>query len=533
MRLSKNSSFLSKMKLISTVVGAISGILSILSPSATAQSSPTVTIINGTLQGVTSSVWGTDHFLGIPFAQPPTGSLRFNLPRPINETWQSVLNATAFGPFCINYQLGLPVDPADISYAQSEDCLTINVIRPTGTTTASALPVLVWIYGGGYQEGGGSDGRYNSSYIVKNSVDMGLPTISVTFNYRLNGWGFLAGDSVRSAGKLNAGLYDQRLALQWIQENIAAFGGDPTKVTIQGESAGAASVGFHILAYNGRDDGLFRAAICESGGPFYYGTFNDDSTSESQYSAVLSATNCTNAASTLACVQSAAFEDLNGVFATQYWFPVVDGVFIANYTSTLLAKGHFVRVPLLIGSNTDEGKLFAGAGANSDADFTTEIEQGAFGRPSSTSVVELLAEAYPYPGNSTTHGQSDDTISPAAGYGSQFFRSARYFGDSLFIAGRRYSNQVWAEAGLTTYSYRFNTIPAGWDADMVGATHFMEVGFVFDNVLGTGMDESSFAVEPATRAKSYQALGQLMSRMWLSFANTLNPNNHGSKLKYP
>ena len=399
-------------------------------------SKTTVHIKNGTIVGKHVNSYAQDQFLGIPFAQPPIGDIRFDMPKHLNQTWTTPFNSTAYGPICINYPVDLPLDPTDISYAQSEDCLTLNVIRPAGTTSKSRLPVLAFIYGGGFQEGGSADGRYNTSYMVQNSVQMGQPTIMVTMNYRLSGWGLLTGDDVRGQGLLNLALHDQTLALAWVQENIEAFGGDRMRVTIQGESVGAHSVGYHMLAYGGRNDGLFHAGICESGGPWYMGTYASGVDSEKSYQALLAAANCTDALNTLACLRAAPFEALDTTFAKLSFLPVVDGTLIPEFNSVALSKGNFVKVPLLIGSNTDEGKLFAGYGVNTTAEFRTFIETAFYLRTTSTGTVDYLLEAYPYPGSNTTHGQSDDTVEPPAPYGSQFARAARYIGDAMFTAGR-------------------------------------------------------------------------------------------------
>lgn len=163
------------------------------------------------------------------------------------------------------------------------DCLTVDIVRPSGTESCAGLPVLVWIYGGGitlytlppdisfrsrgigFDAGGSADPRYNTSYLVNASAVIQKPIILVSINYRVGGWGFLASREVLAAGESNIGLFDQRLALRWIQENIGAFGGDPKKVTISGESAGGFSVGYHLTAFDGRNDGLFRAVIMQSG----------------------------------------------------------------------------------------------------------------------------------------------------------------------------------------------------------------------------------------------------------------------------
>lgn len=487
---------------------------------------PTVQIKNGTVIGKHVDSYAQDHFLGIPFAQPPVGDLRFDMPKHVNQTWKKPLNATNYGPICFQYLLGLPLDPLDISYDQSEDCLTLNVVRPSGTTQQSKLPVLVYIYGGGFQEGGSADGRYNTSYMVKNSVNIGQPTIMVAMNYRLSGWGLLSGDTIQEQGLSNIALHDQRLALSWIQENIAAFGGDPSRVTLQGESAGAISIGYHLLANGGRDDGLFHAVICESGGPWFFGSYPSSVDLETTYQSVLTAVNCTDASNTLACLRATPFEDLNAIFAKSSFLPAVDGTIIPEYNSIALAKGNFIKVPLLIGTNTDEGKIFSGYGTNTTAETRAFMSSFSYINTKNNDTLDSLLELYPEIGSNSTHGQSDDTQNPPSPYGTQFTRVARYVGDTLFIAGRRYTCELWAQHGLPCYSYRFDTIPADTDPIALGATHFEEVAFVFNNVPGTGMDASAFAVDPPAREQNYQKLGDLMSRMWVSFAATHSPNHH-------
>jgi cholinesterase len=145
------------------------------------------------------------------------------------------------------------------------DCLTLDIVRPSGARPDHKLPVFLWIYGGGFDAGGSADPRYNTSYLVNASVAIQKPIIAVSINYRVGGWGFLASKEVSATGVSNIGLYDQRLALKWIQENIHAFGGDPEKVTISGESAGGFSVGYHLTGFDGDNEGLFRAVILESG----------------------------------------------------------------------------------------------------------------------------------------------------------------------------------------------------------------------------------------------------------------------------
>lgn len=196
------------------------------------QGAPTVTVRNGTYFGLHNPHYNQDYFLGIPFAQPPLDELRFQLPQPLNHSWTGLRNATEYSPECIGYGS----DTWLLGNIVSEDCLTLNVIRPAGVDTDAdtKLPVLLFIHGGGWYEGGSRDPRYNQSFLVERSVQMGQPIIGVSINYRLSNWGFLWGEAIAAAGLGNLGIRDQRLALHWVQENIAAFGGDPSRVTIQG-----------------------------------------------------------------------------------------------------------------------------------------------------------------------------------------------------------------------------------------------------------------------------------------------------------
>lgn len=197
----------------------------------------------------------------------------------------------------------------------------------------------------------------------------GKPFIAVTLNYRLSAWGFISSSQVSGSGNTNLGLRDQRLALQWVQENIGAFGGDPEKVTIWGESAGAMSVGYHLTAYNGRDDKLFRAGIMQSGGSITASAGNY-TTFQSKYNTLASKVGCSDVVGSLQCLREVPFETLNAVLNgtegnSDYNFsPVVDGDFIQNWGSIQLNKHAFVKVPIMSGSNTDEGTSFGPTGIN-------------------------------------------------------------------------------------------------------------------------------------------------------------------------
>lgn len=400
------------------------------------------------------------------------------------------------------------------------------MVRPSGYENQS-LPVGVWIHGGGLTQGGTRDERYNLTFIVQNSVEIGKPIIAVSIAYRLGPWGFLQSQQVSGSGNTNMGLRDQRLALHWINENVAAFGGDPFKVTIWGESAGAASVGWHITAYNGRDDGLFRAAIMQSGNPVNYNGYQPEDYYQPQYDSLLKAANCTSAIDTLACLREVRSETLQEIFVQDSgsWNPVVDGDFIQRWASIQLAEGAFVKVPIIDGANTDEGTAFSPRPVDSDEDFAGLITNNS----RNTFVPGILAgevlAAYPNePEYWIPPVEEIGNYTYPASYGSQYRRSAAYFGDLVMNANRRGAVEAWAANGVPAYSYRFNTIPAGVSLQS-GVSHFHEVAFVFENTLGLGYDEEHGTVNPfANKTKNFYDLAQLMSKSWAAFIYDLDPN---------
>ncbi|THC96916.1 hypothetical protein EYZ11_003633 [Aspergillus tanneri] len=491
-----------------------------------AGNSPTVEIHNGTLEGTYNEFYQQDLFLGIPYAQPPVNELRFRTPRPLSK-WDGVKKVDSYGPFCQGHQGILPgFDQKGVRYKESEDCLSINVVRPTGHYQSSALPVLVWIYGGGFIEGGSGDRRYNMSYLAKTSVEMDMPTIMVSFNYRVSGWGFLAGSEMAKYGLLNLGLKDQRMALRWVQENIHYFGGDPMRVTIHGESAGAASVGFHLLAHGGRDDGLFRAAIAQSGGPLSYSSFDSVSAGDARFHSVLNATGCHDASDTMRCLQTLPAAILQNSFAQYPWYPSLDGDLISDYTSVSLKKGEFVKVPLLIGSNTNEGTPFMQLLPNIAENFDGAVLSLSTGKLGST-VLEDLNRLYTIAADdSADYGLGTVVANPGSPYGPDYGKVTLFLGDYMFTSGRRTATRKWAEGKIPVYSYRFNTVPAGVSPQILGSAHFEEVAYVFRNTDGNGYETNPFNVSMTKRGQ-FECLSEIMSRMWLSFVNTGSPNHHG------
>jgi carboxylesterase type B len=336
---------------------------------------PAGTVVGSVLDGV-------EYYRGIPFAQTPTGSLR--LKPPVRLEPFHVVQATGAGPACpqmtaldfpplFREVLAQPGIAAAVQLGNAmgnvtEDCLTISVMRPQGTVRNANLPVLFWIYGGGFEIG--SPQPYNASVLIPRAVIQGKPFIFVAVNYRLGGFGFLGGKEILAEGSANLGLLDQRMGLEWVADNIAAFGGNPNAVTIWGESAGAISV-FHQLAlydgnntYKGRP--LFRASIMNSGSMLPLDPVDGD-TAQSVFDTVAEAAGCSSVAATdkLACLRRADYATyLNATNSVPIFLsynplplsyvPRPDGKIIAASTELLAKSGRYATVPMIIGDLEDE-----------------------------------------------------------------------------------------------------------------------------------------------------------------------------------
>lgn len=433
-----------------------------------------------------------------------------------------------------------------MAYPNDEDCLTLNVVRGADVTANDSLPVAIWIHGGGFTQGSGRDQRYNLSFIIDNAYEigksfntissssqpkhlilidiLGKPFIGVSINYRLGPWGFLTSDQVMASGNANNGLKDQRKAMAWVQENIAAFGGDPNHVTIWGESAGALSVGLQLTAYGGRDDGLFHAGIMESGGPIQAFAENGTSYFQPIYDELVAEGNCTEAIDTLQCLREIPIDLALPLFNStigNYFVPSLDGDIVAGWGSSQLAAGEYVHVPILIGTNTDEGSAFAPTGINSSAEFKEYLTSGASSANIPDSVATKVLEVYPESYTNSSDGiPAEFDFVPDPSYGAEWRRVAAYTGDRYFIAGRRLTAQTWSAAGIPAYTYRFNAAPTNipW---YLGVTHFQEVAFVFLDLGGYGYAQGPFInASAATVDLAYMAAG-----MWASFIVDYDPNS--------
>ncbi|GAA5939261.1 uncharacterized protein JCM15063_004469 [Sporobolomyces koalae] len=472
-------------------------------------SGPSVEIKNGTVEGISLKSFNQEAFLGIPYAQPPVGDLRLRRPRSLEKGFENgVYKADEYSVFCPGF------GGDEIGYELGEDCLTINVVRPAGTAENASLPVGFWIYGGGFAMGGSGDRRYNSTWVVQRSVEMEKPIIFVSVNYRVAALGFLDSPELKREGNENMGLYDQRLALHWVQENIAAFGGDPTKVTIWGESAGAMSVSAHLLGYGLNSTELFRGAILESGGPTTenFKTLNDTAP---MYAEILDKTGCSSHSSEsgqLECLRNLDFDKFNSSVAATSWMPAIDGELVPMAPTQQVDGSTFVKVPLLIGANTDEGTAFGSRGLNNTADIVAAYS-ARYPYMLNSSVEHLVSLYSEEPSAGSPYNTGDGVL--ATGLADK--RSCSIGGDTSMIAPRRYLAENAAKFS-PVYSYRFDTVPQNATID-IGITHFQEVAYVFSNPLKT---QNPLGTRPGDAE-----LAKLMTSQWVSFIHDLNPNNNG------
>jgi para-nitrobenzyl esterase len=327
---------------------------------------PRVTIDTGTLEGAVDSATGILVFRGIPYAAPPVGSLRWRPPQ-APASWTGVRSATQLGHNCVQHQPYSDIDP--FKAGVSEDCLYLNVYSKSTDASAQRRPVLVWIHGGGFWAGFGGEERHNGARLAQKGA------VVVTLNYRLGAFGFLANPALAAESPHHAsgnyGLLDQIAALRWVQRNIARFGGDPSRVTIFGESAGGMSVGSLIASPLAK--GLFQRAILESGTGTGGGVSSADTArATSQRLAEALGVRGSGAAFATSLREQPADSILAaslriGPSGSPQFFPVIDGWVLPHAIDSTIANGRANYVPVIAGTNRDEGDEWMAAPTRSFA----------------------------------------------------------------------------------------------------------------------------------------------------------------------
>lgn len=449
----------------------------------------TVKVESGLLQGTVED--GLRVYRGIPYAAPPIGDLRWRPPQPPSK-WDGVRVADRFGRACIQTNAAI----ADLP-APSEDCLYLNVWTPA-KRAGERLPVLVWIHGGGFVAGAPAEKLYHGEWLAKKGV------VVVSIAYRLGLFGFLAHPELSAESPHhvsgNYGILDMIAGLQWVQKDIAVFGGDPKKVTIQGESAGAAAVS--ILCASPLTKGLFRGAIAESGATFgpvradaSFGEAEPLASAEKRASAWLSSAGV----SSIAQLRKVPAEKLQTMIPHQFGFarPNVDGWVVAGDQYKLYESGKYNDVPVLTGYNSDEGLLFGNPKSHEAYVQSVRERYRQFAD-------KILAA---YPGGATPAEQ----------------RSER---DLIRDSAFGWNAWVWAQLQTKTgkskvFLYYFDEkaeIPAGSEGAGYGARHASELPYVFRQLMEHG--------RPAPTPQD-EAVSDMIRTYWTNFAKTGDPNGTG------
>jgi carboxylesterase type B len=289
-----------------------------------------------------------------------------------------------------------------------------------------------------------------------------------------------------------------------------------------------------LLAYGGRNDNLFRAAIVQSGGPVASSRLLTPSQWQPYYNNITLAAGCSNATDTLACLRTIPTNTLSSILNSTVttgfpWGPQVDGDFLLDTFTRSLQDGKFVRVPILTGRNHDEGTDFAPRGINTTDQFLANVRSQG---PDNATALTIAALYPDIPAIGIPATLSGRPSGPLASYGAQWKRISSYVGDLRQHVPRRIVNQVWSKYNVTNYSYHFNVVPNGVGA-WLGSGHFREVAFVFDDTEGVGY-KNVVAVNPFEgKGEEFFLLARLMSRMWVSFITGGSPNDSGGKSKTP
>jgi len=457
--------------------------LGMLSAAMAADTTVTLATEGGTIQGLTRD--GVAIFMGVPYAGSPAADNRWR-PAPPVEPWEGVRDATKRGPVCMQENRYGAAGP-DAVY--SEDCLNLN-IWTTAFDSGERHPVMVWIHGGSYRWGAGSQVAFDGSALAKKGV------VVVTINYRLDRFGVFAHPALsrldEGKPRANYNLLDQVAALEWVQRNIAAFGGNPDSVTIFGQSAGGGSVNYLLVAPAA--EGLFHRAISMSGGVRigdmrhiserrgFEPPLEEDGLAFAAWAGIDTAASDDDIVAELRALPAEKFLEYSKQEAGGALGPVVDGVFIPEPIGRLFRDGRQHTVPYLAGATNYEQSLLDY--------FDLEVEDII-----RDATVDEARAAYP--------GLDDKTLAKT------------WFRDTLFVAPTQYLVAAMSRTGAPTYLYHFTLVAEGSRVRPPGARHGGDVPFVFavsDPVVGIELTD-------ADRAKS-----EIVQNYFVRFAKSGDPN---------
>ena len=433
-------------------------------------SQPSVTTTHGTVIGVRNGP--AECFLGIPYAAAPIGELRWKAPQPASD-WTGVRQATQFGPACLQPRAPRAPESCLVDRPMSEDCLTLNIWRPT-QREGGPLPVMVWFHGGAFRIGGTSLEQYDGSSLASYGV------MVVTVNYRLGIFGVFPHPALEEPSA-NFGLLDQIAALGWVQRNIAAFGGDPDNVTAFGESAGGASVGYLTAAPAAR--GLFAKAIIQSGA-LDLPEVSRNAVAE-QMAAAMDGLSIPHAsAAGLRSVPAAML--LQIALPRSLTMPYIDGVVVPMKMTEAFRQGAFARVPMLIGTNS--------------------FEAGFFGPAWYETVPQKIGDLW----------ERARTLTDGYGTGNDDLRAAQIGTDRFATMNTRIIARAAAQYQVPVFRYYFCYVSASQRGTLPGAIHTAEIPYVFGTLSGEMRDN------PEDLSVSRQ-----MQSRWIAFARNSSPSPPG------
>ncbi|KAI5921997.1 Alpha/Beta hydrolase protein [Camillea tinctor] len=447
-----------------------------------------------------SSSDGITRWLGLRYAAPPLDELRFMPPEDPPCT-SGVQVANAHGPYCLGMN-----DPAN---ASSEDCLFLDVYAPTNITVFAKLPVYFFIQGGGFNTNANPD--FDGGGLIAAS---GHRIIVVTLNYRVGPFGFLTdGDAITP----NIGLLDQRKALEWVHDYISLFGGDPNHVVLGGASAGAGSISIHLTAYNAKDSHLFQAAAAES---VSFATVLTVEESQYQFDNLAIQLGCAGTGP-LACIKSKTAAEIQAAnvnipyegaaSAPLYmWSPVIDDDMITDYPYDSFAKGKFIKVPLIVGDDTNEGTVFT-------PQTTSTIGQSDSFLKSQFPFLNLdqlgrINALYPNP----------NTTCPSSG--CYWRQVANAYGDMRYTCPGTFISSAMANYGKAgSYSYRYNVEDPAQVAAGYGVPHTVELNAIWgpQNVGPRGSPPASYYPGGVNAA-----VIPVIQAYWTSFIRSFDPNKY-------